>query len=344
MVSYAAKGGGIGPHVDNYDVFLVQAAGSRRWRFSSRKLAVAEERLIPNISVSVLDGGFDVEFDVTLFAGDVLYIPPRCPHWGIAEQDDSCLTYSVGFRAPRYSELLLGFADHVTDLVASNAHPRYKDGQSKAGAAQQADFYRDDARDLQLNFTEPGRITKDVIARARAEMLQLLQSTADNGDEHNDLFLRWFGQAVSEPKRFRQGNEFSSYMLSDIEAEKLSEALVSSMNAGSHRFGSAATESVELRVAEAVVVAYVDCADSNVLVYVNGVEYQLGQWARPLVSRLSWVARTGSPFELSDLVSTDDIGSDESRERNSELGAFLKWLLTQGMLIVVEDDSSDEDF
>jgi 50S ribosomal protein L16 3-hydroxylase len=111
MVSYATDGGGVGPHVDSYDVFLLQAWGRRRWRISrQRDLAV-----VPDAPLKLL-ADFRSEEEWILEPGDMLYLPPGVAHDGTAEGE--CLTYSIGFRAPTCQELLepwlTDFADHAT--------------------------------------------------------------------------------------------------------------------------------------------------------------------------------------------------------------------------------------
>jgi 50S ribosomal protein L16 3-hydroxylase len=119
MVSYATDGGGVGPHVDSYDVFLLQAWGRRRWRISrQRNLA-----LVPNVPLKLL-ADFRATEEFLLEPGDMLYLPPGVAHDGTAEGE--CLTYSVGFRAPMYQELLepwyADFAD-ATALAGRYADP-----------------------------------------------------------------------------------------------------------------------------------------------------------------------------------------------------------------------------
>ena len=93
MVSYAPKGGGVGPHFDIYDVFLVQGYGHRRWQISTQD----DRELIPGAPLRILQR-FNVEQEWVLAPGDMLYLPPQCGHNGIAEDD--CMTYSIGFRTP----------------------------------------------------------------------------------------------------------------------------------------------------------------------------------------------------------------------------------------------------
>jgi len=105
MVSYAPTGGGVGPHIDSYDVFLLQGAGKRRWRISQQ----SDLRLIPDAPLRILSH-FVCEQEWVLEPGDMLYLPPNVAHWGIAEDDD-CMTYSIGFRAPAARELAIEFLD-----------------------------------------------------------------------------------------------------------------------------------------------------------------------------------------------------------------------------------------
>lgn len=105
MVSYAPTGGGVGPHIDSYDVFLLQGAGKRRWAISQQK----DLRLIPDAPLRILSH-FVSEQEWVLEAGDMLYLPPNVAHWGVAEDDD-CMTYSIGFRAPAARELAVEFLD-----------------------------------------------------------------------------------------------------------------------------------------------------------------------------------------------------------------------------------------
>jgi len=106
MVSYAAPGGGVGPHFDSYDVFLVQGPGRRLWRLERARrfatLSGAPLRLIAD---------FRAEEELLLESGDLLYLPPGWGHDGIALEP--CFTYSIGFRAPRGTELGAAFLDFL---------------------------------------------------------------------------------------------------------------------------------------------------------------------------------------------------------------------------------------
>ncbi len=110
MVSYAPKGGGVGPHFDAYDVFLLQGCGHRRWQISTQQ----DRSLIPGAPLRILQR-FEVEQEWVLEAGDMLYLPPHCGHNGIAEDD--CMTYSIGFRTPAYQELAEQFLVYLQDRI-----------------------------------------------------------------------------------------------------------------------------------------------------------------------------------------------------------------------------------
>jgi 50S ribosomal protein L16 3-hydroxylase len=110
MVSYAPKGGGVGPHFDAYDVFLVQGLGHRRWQISTQK----DQTLVEGAPLKLLKN-FKVEQEWVLEAGDMLYLPPHCAHNGIAQDD--CMTYSIGFRTPWYQELAEQFLIYLQDRI-----------------------------------------------------------------------------------------------------------------------------------------------------------------------------------------------------------------------------------
>ena len=119
MVSYATDGGGVGPHFDSYDVFLLQAHGQRRWRIGRQK----DLSLQPDMPLKIL-ANFEPEMEFVLDAGDMLYLPPRYAHDGVAMGE--CMTYSIGFRAPSRSELagelLQRLAEDAADAVGESLY------------------------------------------------------------------------------------------------------------------------------------------------------------------------------------------------------------------------------
>jgi 50S ribosomal protein L16 3-hydroxylase len=114
MISYATDGGGVGPHFDSYDVFLLQAHGQRRWRIGRNQ----DLSLQPGVPLKILQN-FEAEEEFVLNPGDMLYLPPKYAHDGVAEGE--CMTWSMGFRAPQEGELarelLLGLADEAFEGV-----------------------------------------------------------------------------------------------------------------------------------------------------------------------------------------------------------------------------------
>lgn len=124
MVSYAVKGGNVGPHLDSYDVFLLQGSGQRRWQISEQ----TDHTLVADAPLKLL-AAFEAEQSWLLEAGDMLYLPPQVAHWGIAESDD-CMTYSIGFRAPAAKELAIELLE--ADRLQGLPDQRYQDPQQPA--------------------------------------------------------------------------------------------------------------------------------------------------------------------------------------------------------------------
>jgi 50S ribosomal protein L16 3-hydroxylase len=122
MVSYAPPGGSVGPHNDEYDVFLLQAEGHRHWQYSDKR--VANSDLIPDTDLAILQT-FEFDYEATLAPGDMLYLPPGVAHFGAAV--DRCLTYSIGFRAPTATEVLESVALEIDR--AELGSKRYSDPQ-----------------------------------------------------------------------------------------------------------------------------------------------------------------------------------------------------------------------
>ncbi|MGF6693738.1 50S ribosomal protein L16 3-hydroxylase [Metapseudomonas resinovorans] len=166
MISFAAPGGGVGPHFDNYDVFLLQGHGRRRWKIG--QMCDAESALLPHADLRIL-ADFQQTDEWVLEPGDMLYLPPRLAHFGIAEDD--CMTYSVGFRAPSAAEVLTHFTDFLAQFLPDEE--RYSD----ADAAPVSD---------------PHEIQRDALDRLKSLL------TEHMSDER--LLLTWFGQFMTEPR------------------------------------------------------------------------------------------------------------------------------------------------
>ena len=115
MISYASDGGGVGPHLDSYDVFLLQVEGVRRWRIGAQK----DRSFMPGVPLKILQR-FAPEQEFDLAPGDMLYLPPHYAHEGVAIGE--CMTYSIGFRAPSYQELGEAFLQFMTDSIDLSGH------------------------------------------------------------------------------------------------------------------------------------------------------------------------------------------------------------------------------
>lgn len=115
MISLASMHGGVGPHFDSYDVFLLQGQGQRRWRISQQK----DLSLVPDIPCKILQH-FKSEDEFVLEPGDMLYLPPDIAHDGIALSDD-CITVSIGFRAPSLAVLARGLLEVAADQLSVRA-------------------------------------------------------------------------------------------------------------------------------------------------------------------------------------------------------------------------------
>ncbi len=164
MVSYAAPGGGVGPHFDSYDVFLLQAAGRRRWRYGPQ----ADLALRPRLPVKIL-ARFAPRHEAIIGPGDLLYLPPRYAHDGVAL--DASTTYSIGFRAAAATELATAFLDHLRDQI--DLPGRYADP------------------DLE-HATEPARIGASM-QRRYAQLIERIRW------DHSTV-ARFLGCWLSEPK------------------------------------------------------------------------------------------------------------------------------------------------
>ena len=168
MVSYAPKGGSVGKHYDDYDVFLAQGFGSRRWQLG--KFCDNTTEFVADEPIRLFDDMGEIIFDEILEAGDVLYVPPKLAHFGVAQED--CLTFSFGCRRPNLMQIIDSLADVATndsDLFIPILLPQ--------------------------TLQASGELKADSIEAMKAQLLQLLQS------ERGDTIIR---QAVAEVVSKRQ--------------------------------------------------------------------------------------------------------------------------------------------
>lgn len=182
MVSYAPKGGSVGRHFDQYDVFLVQGYGRRRWQLG--QWCDSDTPLVPNQPVRLLDDMGEVFFDEILDVGDILYVPPKLAHYGVAEED--CLTYSFGFRMPNAAQLLERTVDYVI-------------GQPE---------FQLPVADLRQKTNSAGLIGAEEIERLRLQLIELLQETLNSQACFADAIMPLISEsrdADNLPEGFRVG-------------------------------------------------------------------------------------------------------------------------------------------
>jgi len=173
MVSYAPDSGGVGPHFDSYDVFLLQGQGKRLWRISEQ----TDLSLIEGAPLRILKN-FDTTEEWLLEAGDMLYLPPHLAHWGIAvaEANSGCMTYSIGFRAPKNQELASEFLGFMQDKL--NQDEIYLDG-----------IYQDPDLTLQQHAAE----ISNAMLRQVSHHLSKIQWS-------DELVAAFLGTYLSDPK------------------------------------------------------------------------------------------------------------------------------------------------
>lgn len=187
MVSYAPKGGSVGKHYDEYDVFLAQGFGHRRWQLG--KYCNENTEFIENQPIRIFDDMGEIIFDEVLEPGDVLYVPPKLSHYGVAQDD--CLTFSFGFRRPNLMQVLDSLVDAATS-EPSLFTPLLLDQPLQA----------------------PGKLNQHSISQIKQQLLELLQS--DQGEE-------LVAEAVSEVVSKRQ---YELLVPEDsLDAEELQQAL-----------------------------------------------------------------------------------------------------------------------
>jgi len=165
MVSYATDGGSVGPHFDNYDVFLLQGEGERLWQLGP--YCDESSQLLPHEELRIL-GSFEPSEEHLLQQGDMLYVPPRYAHWGIARGE--CTTFSIGFRAPRITDLVSRWADQLLAQLEPD------------------EFYRDAGRSP---VARPGEIHFRDMERALAQLQGALNQASGN---------QWLGELITEPR------------------------------------------------------------------------------------------------------------------------------------------------
>ena len=179
LVSYAPDCGSVGAHIDNYDVFIIQAQGRRAWLLGGQQQW--NEQYQEGLDIRLL-AEFEPEYQWELESGDVLYIPKRFAHHGIAIGE--CLNYSVGFRAPTDGELIRSLATWSIEQQLPEQ------------------FYNNPNLNLQES---PGEISAESLKSIRGHMKTFIDSA---------YFNQWFGQHITEPKAFFVPPEKDSHLSS----------------------------------------------------------------------------------------------------------------------------------
>lgn len=185
MASYAPEQGSVGPHVDQYDVFLIQAMGTRRWQTSSDPVMI--DNFLPDLELNIMRD-FSPEQEWIVKPGDMLYLPPGVAHNGVALDD--CMTLSVGFRAPSHAEIISAFVDDAVTHI--NPKRRYTDP------------------DLQVQ-QHPGQITEPALRQVR----KILRAAVADDQAIDD----WFGQFITEAKSAHELEETTGSLPSELTPE-----------------------------------------------------------------------------------------------------------------------------
>lgn len=167
MISYAADAGSVGPHVDLYDVFLLQGEGKRRWQISTQE--VTEDNQVEGTPLRI-QKDFEAEQEWVVEPGDILYLPPGVSHHGVSLGES--ISYSIGFRATSHADMVSDFMAHITQELSPNR------------------VYQDPDQSVQENSNE---IKSDALQRVTEIFKEYLQP------DHPEL-QRWFGRFVSDTK------------------------------------------------------------------------------------------------------------------------------------------------
>jgi 50S ribosomal protein L16 3-hydroxylase len=213
MISFATDGGGVGPHFDSYDVFLLQAQGQRRWRIGKQK----DLALQKDVPLKIL-ANFAPEQEFVLEAGDMLYLPPMYAHEGVAVGE--CMTYSIGFRAPAElelaRELLQRFADdtledeEAEEEAVEEAEDEDDDQEREfdyENSALASEFIADTAtKNIAKNainkvlYKDPKQTAVEAPAQIPAALLDFAKQAVEKAMSDPDALARNLGEYLTEPK------------------------------------------------------------------------------------------------------------------------------------------------
>jgi len=165
MISYSVPGGGVGPHIDQYDVFIIQGMGSRRWRVGD---ALPMRQFCPHPALLHVDP-FTPIIDEDLEPGDILYIPPGFPHDGFTHE--TALNYSVGFRGPNTRDFISSFADYALENDLGGDH-----------------------------YSDPDLTLRDHVGKVEEYELDRVRNMMHDLINQPEAFRQWFGRFATTPR------------------------------------------------------------------------------------------------------------------------------------------------
>ncbi|EGI78632.1 ribosomal protein uL16 3-hydroxylase [Hylemonella gracilis] len=172
MISYAVQGGGVGPHFDSYDVFLLQAHGKRHWKIGSQQ----DLKLKAGVPLKILSN-FHPEQEFVLEPGDMLYLPPQYAHDGVAVEGE-CMTYSIGFRSPKAGGLAQELLQRLAEDAAEGMDPAFAD----------------------LLYRDPKQPAVDAPASLPSPLLRYARQAVEQALRDPRAVARVLGEVLSEPK------------------------------------------------------------------------------------------------------------------------------------------------
>ncbi|WP_198264504.1 cupin domain-containing protein [sulfur-oxidizing endosymbiont of Gigantopelta aegis] len=189
MSSYAAPEGSVGPHVDLYDVFILQGEGKRRWQLNTQP--VAEDNVIPDIAIR-LQKEFTAEIEWILEPGDMMYIPSGVSHHGVSIGES--MSYSIGFRATSHADLVNDFVAHITDGLSINKtyqlpHNKQQVHSNEISAAAIAELRRVFTEYLDPNHPELARWFGSYVSDSKVDYLHQCEQNVDNLSQLKQLLL-----------------------------------------------------------------------------------------------------------------------------------------------------------
>lgn len=309
QVSLAAQGGGIGPHVDNYDVFLIQSSGNREWEVGLQPISAEQEytTLVEDSQVSILNMT-QIQMKtvkVMLQPGDCLYLPPRFVHCGTSDTDD-CVTLSVGCRAPSAADLLSRLAERVAQSSMPLAARRYVDEEL-----------------FDSRSTLAGGLTKEVSTRMKDLLVDIVQGFVSDEEAWTDLV----GKIVTDPNR-----PIIDYPtpLQDIDSEWKSHLGV--WGNGVTALQAVVSGNGILRRAEGIAFAWSYSEDSmDGYLYIQGRSFRLKGNMLPAVVVQSLLERISNGPPITKLwLDSEEVTNGESM--SPEVRDFLVELLDEGLI------------